>query len=212
MMTITKEYYKITAEGIIKNMQKRNFSACYVDTKEQAAEKVLSLIKDGSTVSWGGSMTLQEIGLIPMLEKNTHLILLDRSKIAREKVEDLYRQVFSCDYYLMSSNAITLDGKLVNIDAIGNRVAALIYGPKQVILVVGMNKVAANEQEAIRRIENVSSPQNAIRLNKNTPCAHTGMCHDCLAPDCICMQTVITRNSRDKGRIQVILVGENLGY
>ncbi|WP_069997386.1 lactate utilization protein [Cellulosilyticum sp. I15G10I2] len=211
-MDIKKEYYKVTAEAIIKKMSQRNLQAYYVDNKHEAAQKVCSLIEDNASISWGGSMTLLEIGLLEKLAANPSYTLLDRSKVNPDQVSDLYHDALSCDYYLMSSNAVTLDGKLVNIDGTGNRVAALIYGPKNVIIVVGMNKIVFNEQEAISRVKNFASPLNALRLEKNTPCAKTGVCHDCLSPDCICMHTVITRNSREKDRIKVILVGENLGY
>ena len=211
-MNIIQEHYKITAEKMIKNMKLRNMEAYYVDNKTLAVQKILSLIEDGSSISWGGSMTLEEINLFEHLMANKSYQLLDRSKAAPEQISTLYHAALSCDYYLMSSNAITLDGKLINIDGTGNRVAALIYGPKNVIIVVGMNKVAANEQEALNRMKNTACPLNALRLNKNTPCTKTGSCNDCLSADCICMQTVITRNSRDKGRIKVILVGESLGY
>ncbi|MDF2612764.1 MAG: Lactate utilization protein [Clostridia bacterium] len=211
-MEIIKKHYKITADTVIKNMKLRNIEAYYTDNKEEAADKVLSLIEEDSSISWGGSMTLEEMNLFEKLAANKTYRLLDRSKVSPEQVAALYHEALSCDYYLMSSNAITLDGKLINIDGTGNRVAALIYGPKNVIVVIGMNKLVANENEALNRMKTIASPLNAIRLNKNTPCTKTGVCHDCLSPDCICMQTVITRNSREKGRIKVILVGESLGY
>lgn len=212
MLDIKKEYYKRVATTVITKMEQRNMQACYVDTKQEAVQKVCSMIKDNSSISWGGSMTLVELGLFEKLAANPSYQLLDRSAVPPEQIEDVYRAAFSCDYYLMSSNAITLDGKLVNIDGTGNRVAALIYGPKNVIIVVGMNKIVTNEHEALTRIKNVACPLNALRINKNTPCAKTGICHDCLSPDCICMHTVVTRNSRTKDRIKVILVGETLGY
>ena len=112
----------------------------------------------------------------------------------------------------MSTNAITADGELVNIDGNGNRVAALIFGPKQVIIVAGMNKVAVTEEEAINRARNMAAPPNCIRLNKHTPCAATGKCADCMGSETICCHTVITRRSRDAECIKVILVGEELGY
>jgi L-lactate utilization protein LutB len=211
-LEIIKKHYKITADTVIKNMKLRNIEAYYTDNKEEAADKVLSLIEEDSSISWGGSMTLEEMNLFEKLAANKTYRLLDRSKVSPEQVAALYHEALSCDYYLMSSNAITLDGKLINIDGTGNRVAALIYGPKNVIVVIGMNKLVANENEALNRMKTIASPLNAIRLNKNTPCTKTGVCHDCLSPDCICMQTVITRNSREKGRIKVILVGESLGY
>lgn len=112
----------------------------------------------------------------------------------------------------MSTNAITMDGELVNIDGSGNRVAALIFGPEEVIIVAGMNKVTADVPGAYKRVKNIASPPNCVRLNKNTPCAMTGQCGSCLGDDCICSQTVITRRSGIPGRIKVILVGEELGY
>lgn len=207
-----KIYYEHLSQTLIKNMQTRGFEAYYVPTKEEATTKVLSLIQKDSSISWGGSMTLETIGLLDALREANTYTLLDRSQVSHEELPHLYRKAFSSDYYLMSSNAITLDGKLVNIDGTGNRTAALIYGPKEVLIIAGMNKVATHEAEALQRVHNVACPQNAIRLNRNTPCAQTGTCHDCLSPDCICSQIVITRNTAIKGRIKVILVGEHLGY
>ncbi len=207
-----KRFYATLAENIISEMAKRNIEGYYVATKEEATQKALSFLKEGMTISWGGSMTLSEIGLLDALKEKNCYNLLDRSQVSPDEVPDLYRKAFFADTYLMSSNAITLKGELVNIDGTGNRVAALIYGPNQVIIIAGMNKVVTDEIAARERIHNIASPINAIRLNKKTPCALTGTCHNCLSPDCICMQTVITRNSRDQGRIKVILVGENLGY
>jgi len=120
-------------------------------------------------------------------------------------------EALSCDYYFMSSNAITADGELVNIDGNGNRVAALIYGPENVVIIAGMNKIVKNVEEGISRTRNVASPQNCVRLNKNTPCAVNGVCGNCLS-DTICDQIVITRASRIPQRIKVILVGEELGF
>ena len=174
--------------------------------------QALALLEPNTSISWGGSMTLEQIGLPKLLAEKNCFKLLDRSKVSPEDLADFYLQALSVDTYFMSSNAITEDGKLINIDGRGNRVAALIYGPKQIIIIAGMNKIAKDEASALDRIRNTAAPINAIRLNKNTPCAHTGQCHDCLSPDCICMQTVITRNSAEKNRIKVILVGENLGY
>lgn len=211
-MNIEKIYYEKTAQTVISALKKRNMDGYYVSSKEEACEQILSFLHPNSSISWGGSMTLSEIGIFSILEKQPSFTLLDRSKVPPEQVEDIYRQAFSCDTYLMSSNAITIDGKLINIDGNGNRVAALIYGPKQVIIVAGMNKIVANEQAGLDRLATIAAPMNTIRLNQNTPCSHTGHCHQCLSEDCICMHTVITRNSRHKGRIKVILIGESLGY
>ena len=130
----------------------------------------------------------------------------------RQALNEIYRKAFCCDNYIMSTNAITYDGELVNIDGTGNRVAALIYGPKNVVVIAGMNKVTDNVENAYKRARSHASVPNAIRLDMNTPCKATGLCSDCTSPDCICCQAVITRYSRIKGRIKVILVGESLGY
>ena len=116
------------------------------------------------------------------------------------------------DYFLMSTNAITMDGELVNIDGRSNRVSCLCWGPQNVIIIAGMNKVALDVESALKRVRNFAAPPNAVRLNKNTPCAQTGKCADCYSPDCICSQIVITRRSSTPNRIKVILVGEELGY
>ena len=161
---------------------------------------------------FGGSMTLADIGMLDTLREG-HFNLLDRSTANnQDEVLAIYQKSFAADTYFMSTNAITIDGQLVNIDGNGNRVAALIYGPKQVIIMAGMNKVATNVEEAINRVQNFASPANTQRLHKNTPCNKTGYCHDCQSEDCICSNTVITRRSGTKDRIKVILIGEVLGY
>ncbi|MGL4737316.1 MAG: lactate utilization protein [Cellulosilyticaceae bacterium] len=212
VISIQKQFYELQASSIIKQLEKRRMKGFYCSTKEDARELVLSLIEEGSSVSWGGSMSIVEAGILDALYERDTNTLLDRAKCAPDQIDTVLRQSFFSDYYLMSSNAITLDGQLVNIDGAGNRVAAMIFGPQNVLMVVGMNKVTATVDEAINRVHNIASPQNTLRLGKETPCAKTGMCHNCLSPDCICMQTVITRNSRVPNRIQVILVGEALGY
>lgn len=212
MMTPRQKYYQNTSQTLMKEFKKRRIEAYYCDTKESAKDKVLELVKEGSTISWGGSMTLHDINLFNTL-KDGDYTLLDRSLAkSPEEVDRIYHEALAADYYLMSSNAITLDGKLVNIDGNGNRIAALIYGPRNVIVVAGMNKVVLDEDAALKRIRNEASPINTVRLNKNTPCSHTGKCADCLSDDCICCQALITRMSRVPNRIKVILVGEELGY
>lgn len=211
-MDIKKAHYQNLAQTVIKNLNKRHIDGCYFDTKEAARDYILNTIPNGSSISWGGSMSLAEAGVIEGLYAKNTYTLLDRAKVAPEAAENIYREAFGADYYLMSSNAITIDGKLVNVDGTGNRVAALIFGPKQVFVLAGMNKVVATEADARNRVHNAAAPPNAVRLNKTTPCGITGACGDCLSPECMCMHTVITRNSRTPGRIKVILVGEPLGY
>ncbi len=139
--------------------------------------------------------------------------MLDRS-LARtpEESRQIYAKTVLADYYLMSTNAITLGGELINIDGNGNRVACLIQGPSHVIIIAGMNKVVSDVPGGVARVRNMASPANAIRLNRNLPCAASGVCHDCLSPECFCNQIVVTRRSMHPGRIKIYLVGEELGY
>lgn len=206
-------HYGKQAATIIKNLEKRRMEGYYCATAAEAKEKALSLIGAGSSVSFGGSMTLEECGVLDVLRKREDIKLYDRdSAKTPDEVGVIYRQAFSADTFLMSTNAITLDGELINIDGRGNRVAALIFGPAQVIVIAGMNKVTTDETAGIARVRNMASPANCIRLNKNTPCSVTGRCGDCYGEESICSQLVVTRRSSEKGRIKVILVGEELGY
>ena len=200
------------AEVIIKNLEKRNMTGFYFETAAESTRAILSSIPDGSVISWGGSESLKESGLMEGILTGSYE-LIDRSTAkSPEEARAIYARTVLADYYFMSSNAITLDGELINIDGNGNRVACLIQGPSHVVLIVGMNKVVPDVQSGIARVRNMASPPNAVRLNKNIPCAATGVCHDCLAPECFCNQIVITRRSGHTGRIQVYLVGESLGY
>lgn len=211
-MTPMEIFYEKQANTIIKNLKKRGMEGHYCPDCLSATKKALSLIKNGASVSWGGSQSIQECGLMDALKK-APVTLIDRSTAQTpEEVKEIYRRAFSADYYLMSANAITLDGQLVNIDGNGNRVAALSFGPDQVILIVGMNKVVNTVEQAIDRVHNVAAPPNAVRLDSGTPCSITGVCADCLAPKCLCAQVMVTRFNRTPGRIQVILVGERLGF
>ncbi len=211
-MNIKKDYYKKLSNTVLKAFQKRFIEGHYCDTIEEARELALSMVPSGSTASFGGSVTLNETGVLEALRAREDITLYDRDKAnGPEAVKKIMHDALSCDYYFMSSNAITADGELVNIDGNGNRVAALIYGPENVIILAGMNKIVKNVEEGISRTRNLASPQNCIRLNKNTPCAVNGVCGNCLA-DTICDQIVITRASRVPNRIKVILVGEELGF
>lgn len=200
------------AYTIIKNMKKKNMEGYYCATSKDAVAKVLSLMPEGSSVTWGGSMTLTECGLMDALsEKNYELI--DRwSAKTPEEGRALYAKQVMADYFLTSSNAVAATGELVNIDGHSNRVACLCCGPQNVIVIVGMNKVASDVESALKRVRSFAAPPNAMRLHKNTPCAQTGVCADCYSPECICSQIVITRRSSIPNRIKVIFVGEELGY
>lgn len=175
-------------------------------------KKALELMPAGSSVGWGGSMTLTESGLMDAVKNGDYVIHDRETAKTKEEQKEMYAKILNSDFFLMSTNAITLDGQLVNIDGRGNRISFLCYGPEQVVIVAGMNKVEADVDSAMKRVRNVASPKNTVRLNKKTPCAATGKCGDCLSPDCICAQMLVTRFSIVPGRIKVILVGEELGY
>lgn len=211
-MTPKQQYYEKLANTMIPALQKREFEACYTSNKAEALEKAMSYVTEGCTVACGGSMTLNEIGFDQAI-KTSGAVFLDRFSAQTDAERDaIFSKIAICDYYYMSTNAITTDGHLVNIDGNGNRVASLIHGPKNVIIVTGMNKVCPDIEAAYERVKLSAAPPNTVRLNKKTPCAITGKCGDCLSPDCICTHTVITRRSNIPGRIKIILVGEELGY
>ncbi len=200
------------AEKLIKNLKQRHFEAYYCATAAEAVAQVSALIPDGSSVTWGGSMTIRSIGLTQTLHQRP-LTVLDRDEAKdREEAQRIYHEAFNCDYYLSSVNAMSEDGVLVNIDGNGNRVAAITYGPKKVIFVVGLNKVAQDVNSALSRARGTASPINARRFDINTPCQIDGLCHNCKSPDSICNYIHFLRNSHPAGRHTVVLVGEDLGY
>lgn len=205
-------FYENQAKTIIKNMEKRNFEGYYAATAQEAKEKVLSLMAEGSSIGWGGTMTMAEIGIFDAIKEKNYTLIDRTTAKTPEENREIYARTVLADYYLMSTNAITLDGELINIDGNGNRVACLIQGPRNVIIVAGMNKVVPDVESGYLRVKNIASPPNAVRLDRKTPCAVTGRCGDCYAPDCICSHTVVTRRCGIPGRIKIILVGEELGY
>lgn len=211
MLAPMKTQYDKSGPTLVKAMKKRQFDAYYCSTAEEAVEKVLELIPAGDVVSWGGVATVDQLGIKDRLrQRNQPLIDRDTAKTPDERM-DMLRQALTCDTFLMSSNAISEDGQLVNIDGMGNRVAALCFGPKQVIVVAGMNKVAGDLDSAMSRARHIAAPANVQRFDVKTPCAVTGQCGNCTSPDCICAQIVTTRFSKIPGRIKVVLVGEVLG-
>ncbi|MBQ7839989.1 MAG: lactate utilization protein [Lachnospiraceae bacterium] len=211
-MSYKKEAYAKTAAGIIKNLEKRNMEGYYFENKEDMVKAVLEMMPENSIISWGGSASITESGMMDAL-KSGNYTLIDRmtAKTPQESREIFAKTVMS-DYFFCSTNAITLNGELVNIDGNGNRVACIIHGPAHVMMIVGMNKVVSDVESAVKRIRTNACPPNAVRLNLNTPCALTGSCADCQSPDCFCCQIAVTRRSRHAGRIKVFLVGEELGF
>lgn len=193
-------------------LEKRGFEAYYCESKAEAAEKVISLIKPGASVSWGGSVSVKELG-IPELLKDADCIVLDRSKAKTdEERRQMMKDAMTCDVFLSGANALSEDGIIVNVDGTGNRVAAITFGPESVIIIAGINKIVRSAEDAVTRARTVAAPINAQRFNIKTPCIATGVCGNCNSPDCICSTISIMRHCKPAGRIKVIVVGEILGY
>lgn len=211
-MDNVKESYKIKSATIIKNLQKRNMEGYYCGTKEEAKELVMSLIKKDDVVSWGGTFTIDEIGVKEALINNDIKVIdRDTAKTPEERTK-MMKAALTSDVFLTSTNAITMNGELVNIDGAGNRLAAFCYGPDSVIVVAGMNKVVRDVESGMKRVRTDACVPNAIRYNLNTPCAITGICAECTTSETICSQILVTRYSKPKNRFKVILVGEKLGF
>lgn len=212
MLTPRKMQYDKAGPKVAEALNKRHFEAYYCPDRAAAVEKVLELISLEDTVSWGGTLTVDELGLKDLLRaRGQKLIDRDIAQSGEER-EELMRKGLLADTFLTSSNAVTADGQLFNIDGNGNRVAALCFGPTQVVVVAGMNKVAGDLDGAMRRAREVAAPMNAQRFPLKTPCVANGLCGDCKGPDSICAQIVTTRLCKPAGRIKVVLVGEDLGF
>lgn len=207
---------ELLAQKVIAAFKKRNFSAFYAADKKQALEKMLELIDKNSSVTWGGSVTIDEIGIKEYLKNNNYNVIDRDSAKTKEEKRALILKGLGADYFLMSANAISEDGEIVNIDGHGNRISALAFGPKNIIIVAGMNKIVKTLDDAVSRARNFAAPVNAQRVSNffeiNTPCIKTGSCFNCTSETSICSQILITRLSYPKERIKVILVNENLGY
>ena len=211
-MSYITDSYALSGETLVKQFKKRNMEAFYCTTKEEAKEKILSMIPNGSSVTWGGTESMEEAGICEAIRQGNYEFIDRKKAKTPEESRALYGQIVCADYFLTSSNAFTKDGILVNIDGASNRVACIAHGPAHVIFLISMDKLCANVDEAIDRIHTHACPPNALRVKANTPCSKTGVCADCLSPDCICCQTLITRFSRVPDRIKVVLCGEKLGF
>ena len=209
MEEMTKKRNVLLAKKVIEGLRSRNMEADFAETKEEALEKALALIPEGSSISMGGSMSVHAIGLSEAL-KNGNYDFIDRD--AYEDKRKAMLLAYDADFFLSSCNAMTEDGVMVNIDGNANRVSAIAQGPKHVLFIVGMNKICKDVDHAMKRARNVASPINAQRFGLKTPCTQTGSCMNCKSADTICCQFLITRYSRHAGRIHVILVNEDLGY
>lgn len=211
MVEPKKKYYEKRGQILVKNLRSRHFEAYYCADRQEALSKALELIPQGSSVGWGGALSAQQIGLQEaLLAGNYAAIDRNAAKTAEEKAK-LEEQCFHTDFFLTGANALSLEGEMVNIDGQGNRVAAIVYGPKNVLVIAGMNKVTDTLEAAVTRARTVAAPMNKQRFPNQTPCEITGVCSDCKAEGCVCNQILITRHCRPAGRIKFIIVGEELG-
>ncbi len=204
-----KQLIDIKLEKTKKALENNQFEV-YIVEKDEVNHLIDTLIVDKSSCTVGGSVTLSELSILDTL-KNKDIVYYDRYDSSID-AKEVFRKAFECDYYITSSNAITEDGQLYNIDGNGNRVAAMIYGPSNVIVVAGYNKVVKDMEAAEKRLQEIAAPANCLRLNRETPCVVTGSCMDCKSPKRICSSFVRIARSHEKNRIKVILVKEHLGY
>ncbi len=200
---------ELLAQKVIKGLESRNMTGYYASSKEEALKIALQIIPEGSTITMGGGMSVEEIGLVDAVKTGNYKFI-DRNAVPDRRTAML--AAYDADVYLASVNAMTDDGVLVNIDGNSNRVSAIAFGPKKVVFIVGMNKVCGDLDHAMKRARNVAAPINAQRFGLSTPCSQTGSCFDCKSPDTICCQFLTTRYSKHEGRIHVILVNDSLGF
>ena len=206
-----QKLYELRGPKVVEALKKRHFEAYYCSDEQAALNKIIEIIPQNNSVSWGGCMTMEQLGLKELLTKKGYkLIDRETAKTPQER-EDVMHQALNADSFIMSSNAITEDGQLFNIDGKGNRVAALCYGPKNVIIIAGMNKVVKDIDAAYSRVRNFAAPANAQRFDIETPCKINGECGNCISPTGICAQMVTTRFCKPEGRIKVVLIGKDLG-
>jgi L-lactate utilization protein LutB len=212
-----ENYGKLRLTDLKTALESNNFDVYLAENKQAACETVLKDIipnLNARTISWGGSMTFTDTGLYAQLKENPDLEVLDTfdKKIPAEEMLERRRQALLVDLFITGTNAVTETGQLVNLDMIGNRIGALTFGPKWVIVLVGRNKITADLDEAMFRVKNYAAPVNSMRLDKKTPCVKTSYCEECKSPDRICNTWTITEKSYPKGRVKVVLINEDLGF
>ena len=209
-------FWKIRMAEVKTALEANNFEVFLAEKKEDAYKIVMEkLIPQLSpkTISWGGSMTLRETGLYQALSDGTDVEVVDtfEDKLSAEEKDQRRRQALHSDLFITGTNAVTESGQLVNLDMIGNRVAALTFGPRWVVVVVGRNKIVPDLEDAMFRIKNYAAPANSMRLDKKTPCVKTSYCEECKSPDRICNTWTITEKSFPVSRVKVVLINEDLG-
>ena len=204
-------YYEKRGKILVKHLQQRHFDAYYCPTKEDALKKALELIPEGASVGWGGAMSAEQIGLMDAVKVGNYRAIDRAACKTQEERDQAMMDCLKADVFLTGANGLSMDGEMVNIDGFGNRVAAIIFGPKNVLVIAGMNKVEDDLEAAINRARTIAAPMNQLRFQHPNPCTGTGTCADCKSETCICNHIVITRHCRPVGRIKFILVGEDLG-
>lgn len=210
-MNVREMRNEVLANRVVKNLESRNMEAYFVKTKEEALKKALELIPEGSSISWGGTASAKEIGLLDAVHEGNYEVY-DREEVQTPELKnEIAHKALDCDFFIGSTNALAENGVMVNIDGNANRVAAISYGPENVLMIVGMNKIVRSAEDAYARAKYVAAPINGQRF-EGLPCAKTGVCSNCKSPKSICCQTLITRFSHVPNRIKVILVNEELGF
>ena len=212
-------------EKLFKNLQKNKMQPLFAETKEDARNLVKDILFDGAVITWGGSMSVIECGIDEILrDKKYNFLDRGRQGITPEEQQECFKASIGADFFFCSTNAITENGELLNVDGLANRISSIAFGPKRVVMIVGVNKIVPNIKDAFLRVKKIAAPKNCVRLNKNTPCAKLGHCvsllnndnpdfaDGCACDDRICCDYMISATQRQKNRIIVILVNEDLGY
>ena len=212
MDIIKKWHTEKIVEKLKKNFERRNIEMFYLEKKEELLELINSFVNENDTVSYGGSVTLKETGVLDFFRNGNYNFLDREAYETREEKDEIYKKSFYADHYFLSASAVTMDGEILNVDGNGNRIAAMIFGPKKVFVIIGINKLTADLKEAEERIKLYSGPMDAKILSKKTPCTITGECSDCTSPDRICNKYLVYRREMNPDRMKVILINEALGY
>ena len=202
----------LLGKKVVNALNERHFEAYYEPDSKSAVKRVLSLMPEGSSISWGGSMTIEDIGLIKAVYDGNYTLYDRNTAKSDEERGEILRKAFFADFFLSSANAIAENGVIYNIDRTGNRLAAICYGPKNVIIIAGINKIAGSESAALERARKMAAPINAMRFDIKTPCRETGVCMDCKSPQSICSKILTLRCADVPGRIKVIIFGEEAGF
>jgi hypothetical protein len=208
---VRRGYYESRCETAVKALEKRWFDASWHSSATHAVKAILDLIPPGASIGAGGSVTLRETGLLESLEERGDTIVYHRSDMGFEESLEAHKKAVMCDYYLCSTNALTMDGELINTDGVCNRIAGMVFGPRTVVILAGVNKLVADREAGITRIREVAAPANARRLGIDVPCVEKGRCVDCRKPANICRATTIISLKPILTDMKIVLVAEPLG-